>query len=164
MLLWICEKHKDGWHGAEAPGVWFVVAFLNHWGYYSVNKRNSQPLLLSLLTFVSVYKNNRGDLVFYYNFVNLCNKIGKSPSAVAEEIGFKRSVVTRWSKGSLPRQATLQKIADYFGVSLAELTAEQKENPTASGEVDFSDMELLAKFKAADETTQELIRRALGLK
>ena len=102
--------------------------------------------------------------MFYYNFVNLCNKIGKSPSAVAEEIGFKRSVVTRWSKGSLPRQATLQKIADYFGVSLAELTAEQKENPTASGEVDFSDMELLAKFKAADETTQELIRRALGLK
>ena len=60
--------------------------------------------------------------MFYYNFVNLCNSINKSPSAVAEEIGFKRSVVTRWSKGTYPRQATMQKIADYFGCSLYELT------------------------------------------
>lgn len=64
--------------------------------------------------------------MFYFNFVNLCNSVNKSPSAVAEEMGFKRSVVTAWKNGRQPRQATLQKIADYFGVTVADLTAENK--------------------------------------
>ena len=83
-----------------------------------------------MFTFVRVNKRNVGDLVFYYNFVDLCNKIEKSPSAAAEEMGFQRSVVTRWSKGTTPRQATLQKIADYFGVTVEDLTSEKKEKPT----------------------------------
>ena len=56
--------------------------------------------------------------MFYYNFVDLCNKIKKSPSAVAEEMGYQRSVVTRWSNGTTPRQATLQRVADYFGLRI----------------------------------------------
>lgn len=68
--------------------------------------------------------------MFYLNFVRLCNGIAKSPSAVAEEMGFQRSVVTRWSKGSVPRKATIEKIAAYFGVPAEELTGEeQKEKP-----------------------------------
>ena len=67
--------------------------------------------------------------MFYNNFVDLCNKVGKSPSAVAEEMGYQRSVVTRWSKGTSPRQATLQRIAEYFGVPVSELTADKKEKP-----------------------------------
>lgn len=69
--------------------------------------------------------------MFYLNFVRLCNGIAKSPSAVAEEMGFQRSVVTRWSKGSVPRKATIEKIAAYFGVPAEELTnEEQKEKPS----------------------------------
>lgn len=69
--------------------------------------------------------------MFYLNFVRLCNKIGKSPSAVAEEMGFQRSVVTRWSNGSVPRKTTIEKIATFFNVSSEELTGEeQKEKPT----------------------------------
>lgn len=71
--------------------------------------------------------------MFYLNFVRLCNSIGKSPSAVAEEMGFQRSVVTRWSNGSVPRKATLEKIASYFGVNSSDLTGEaqeQKEKPS----------------------------------
>ena len=46
-------------------------------------------------------------------------------------MGYQRSVVTRWSKGTEPRQATLQRVADYFKVSVEELTKEeQKEKPT----------------------------------
>ena len=72
--------------------------------------------------------------MFYLNFVRLCNKIGKSPSAVAEEMGFQRSVVTRWSNGSAPRKATIEKIATFFNVPSEELTGEteQKEKPTPS--------------------------------
>ena len=59
------------------------------------------------LLFTFYYLHKKGVLrLFYINYVALCNKIGKSPSAVAEELGFMRSVVTRWSKGTIPRQAT----------------------------------------------------------
>lgn len=103
--------------------------------------------------------------MFYDNFVKLCNSVDKSPSAVALEIGIYKSTVSNWkNRGTFPTDATLQKIADYFGVSVAELTAEQKENPAENGEVDYSDMELLAAFRSADEATQGLIRKALGLR
>ena len=62
--------------------------------------------------------------MFYYNFVNKCNELNKSPSAAAEEMGFKRSVVTRWKNGTVPRRATLQKIAKYFDCSVEELVAD----------------------------------------
>ena len=68
--------------------------------------------------------------MFYNKFVNLCNKKGLSPSAAAEEMGYQRSVVTRWSKGTEPREATIQKVADYFGVDADTLRA-KKESPTA---------------------------------
>ena len=66
---------------------------------------------------------------FYNNYVYMCNKVNKSPSAVAEEMGYQRSVITRWSKGTAPRQATLQRVADYFGCSVADLTAEKEKKP-----------------------------------
>lgn len=95
--------------------------------------------------------------MFYLNFVRLCNGIAKSPSAVAEEMGFQRSVVTRWSKGSVPRKATIEKIADYFGVSSAELTGEeQKEKPAPGGS------ELDAAFSAVlDQLTAEELAEVL---
>lgn len=95
--------------------------------------------------------------MFYLNFVRLCNGISKSPSAVAEEMGFQRSVVTRWSKGSVPRKATIEKIADYFGVSSAELTGEeQKEKPAPGGS------ELDAAFSAVlDQLTAEELAEVL---
>lgn len=103
--------------------------------------------------------------VFYNNYVALCNKVGKSPSAVALEIGLSKTAVHGWkTKKSNPTDATIQKVADYFEVPVSALVSEQKENPTVSGEVNYSDMQLLSAFKSADEATQELIRRALGLK
>lgn len=74
--------------------------------------------------------------MFYNNFVNLCNSRGTSPSKTAEEMGFQRSVVTRWSKGTVPRQATLQKIATFFGVSVDELLGSAPEQTKkAPGEI-----------------------------
>lgn len=70
--------------------------------------------------------------MFYNNFVNLCNKANKSPSAVAVEMGFQKSVVTRWKKNNAtPTDANLAKIANYFNVSVDDLKGkEQKETPT----------------------------------
>ena len=61
---------------------------------------------------------------FYENFVRLCNSVGKSPSRVIMEIGGTKSAITRWKNGSSPTDATAMKVAEYFGVSIQELTGE----------------------------------------
>lgn len=68
---------------------------------------------------------------FYNNYLVLCNSVGKTPSAVALEIGFSKSTVSRWKSGQSANDATLQKVADYFGCTISELTGEmeQKEKP-----------------------------------
>lgn len=68
--------------------------------------------------------------MFYTNFVKLCNRKGIAPTAAAVEMGFHRSDATRWSKGAEPRRTTLEKVADYFGVSVDYLLNGEKEKPT----------------------------------
>jgi transcriptional regulator with XRE-family HTH domain len=75
--------------------------------------------------------------MFYDNYVKLCASIGKAPSAVAEEIGLYKSTVSNWkNRGTNPTDATAQRIAAYFGISVAELTAEEqtKKPATVSGD------------------------------
>lgn len=69
--------------------------------------------------------------MFKKNFERLCNTIGKSPTAVCVEIGLAHSVYSLWTEKTVPRRATLIKIADYFGVTPESLLAEneQKKDP-----------------------------------
>lgn len=74
---------------------------------------------------------------FYEKYLCLCNSINKSPSAVALELKIGKPSVTRWKNGASPRDATVLKIADYFGVTVAELMAgvgEQENAPATEGE------------------------------
>ena len=74
---------------------------------------------------------------FYEKYLCLCNSINKSPSAVALELKIGKPSVTRWKNGATPRDATVLKIADYFGVTVAELMSgvgEQEKAPAAKGE------------------------------
>ena len=59
----------------------------------------------------------------------MCNKVGKSPSAVAIEIGLSKPSVHRWKNGGRPTDATISKIASYFGVSVDYLLGNEK-SPT----------------------------------
>lgn len=103
--------------------------------------------------------------MFYLNFVRLCNSIGKSPSAVAEDMGLQRSSVTRWANGSAPRKATVEKIATYFGVDSKELTgeSEQKEKPsTPEGDgLDEQAKSFAEKLMQLDEPTRTLFNSML---
>lgn len=78
--------------------------------------------------------------MFYDNFVRLCNEKGLSPSAVAVKVGVDKSAATRWSRGAEPRYATLMRLADYFGVTMDELSgvAEEKtqSEPATSAQKD----------------------------
>ena len=72
--------------------------------------------------------------MFFDNFVKLCNSVGKTPSAVVQELGMAKSAVTNWRKrGNRPTEANLRKIADYFGVTIYYLlngeSVETKKSP-----------------------------------
>lgn len=63
-------------------------------------------------------------MTFYENYVQLCNQINKSPSAVAIELKIGKPSVTRWKSGVKPRYATAMKVANYFGVTVEELMSD----------------------------------------
>lgn len=56
--------------------------------------------------------------MFFDVYKRLCLSKGKTPSAVADELGINRSNVTNWkTSGYTPRGDTIDKVADYFAVS-----------------------------------------------
>lgn len=105
--------------------------------------------------------------MFYDNFLRACNLAGKSPTAVLTEIGITKPAVTRWKRGETPRDATLQKLADYFGVSKSDLTGETHLKVT-TGEVCPAHGADLARLSAAldqlnDEGREKLLDYAADL-
>jgi transcriptional regulator with XRE-family HTH domain len=84
--------------------------------------------------------------MFWNNFEALCAEKGVSYNAAAADVGVKSSgTVTGWKNGAKPRGPVLKRLADYFDVTVEELTGEneQKEKPTPSEE-----SELNARFDA----------------
>lgn len=112
-----------------------------------------------MLLFGTLHKTRAEVFVFYTNFVKLCNQKGVSPSAAAEEMGFQRSVVTRWSKGVAPRAATVAKVADYFEVAPEELLVDKKENAPGSD----AESEIEKALAQATPAQRELISSILDM-
>lgn len=63
-------------------------------------------------------------------FTELCNGRGEAPSAVCERVGLSNSAYSKWDETSVPRTATLMRIAEYFNVSVAYLKGEEDAIPT----------------------------------
>lgn len=58
---------------------------------------------------------------FYRNFLYHCDRLEKAPSAVALEVGFSKSVITRWKHGGGISDDIIIKLADYFRITTDEL-------------------------------------------
>lgn len=67
--------------------------------------------------------------MFFEIFLKLCQDNGKSPSAIAKDLKIASGTVTEWKKGRIPQNATLSKLADYFGVSVDYLLGKEGEEP-----------------------------------
>lgn len=107
--------------------------------------------------------------MFYSNYVKLCSKINKSPSAVGEELGFTRASVTGWGNGATPRKSSLIKIADYFGVTVTELMSgvgEQEKAPATKGEGISEERKALLDivYSLTDEQCRKLLVLVQGAK
>lgn len=104
---------------------------------------------------------------FYDNYIKLCAAHDKSPTAVSKEIGLSNAAASGWKNGKKPSAVTKQKLADYFGVTVEDLTGEdQKEKPSTVGEMDLSslspeDAELVKKILNASEAKKNAIRELL---
>lgn len=101
--------------------------------------------------------------MFYERLVALCAEKNTNPTALCDAIGLAQSAATRWKQGSVPRDTTLRKIADYFGVSTDYLLgteheflqsfAKEKDPPKISE----SEEQLLALFREVPETDREMV-------
>lgn len=91
-------------------------------------------------------------------FLNLCNSVGKSPTAVALEIGLSDAAPSGWKKGAKPRDSVLNRLADYFGVTVDYLLSgnEKPATPEGSG-MSEKDVKLLAWFRSLPPETQKAI-------
>lgn len=103
---------------------------------------------------------------FFERFSALCKDRGETPNSVAKIIGASSGSVTAWKRGADPRNATLAKIADYFGVTTDYLLGkESKKAPATEGErtkkndvLDEVDIAFYGDFKELDEDQKETVR------
>ena len=65
--------------------------------------------------------------MFWDNFVILCNNKGESPNRVCANLGYSTAIASKWKNGSIPRDTTLKKIADYFGITVDYLIGKTEE-------------------------------------
>lgn len=102
---------------------------------------------------------------FYDNYIKLCAVHDKSPTAVSKEIGLSNAAASGWKNGKKPSAVTKQKLADYFGVTVEELTgeSEQKEKPSTpeDAERDAHGQAILDKYNMLDPATQAMFESML---
>ena len=85
----------------------------------------------------------------YEIFSELLQKYGVTPYKVSKETGVSQSTLSDWKRGiSTPKPDKLQKIADYFGVSLTYLL---------TGNMEDSEKEKAPELTARDERDIEKI-------
>jgi transcriptional regulator with XRE-family HTH domain len=56
--------------------------------------------------------------MFWENFKQLCAQNDITPNAVAKKLGISSGSITAWKNGRMPKLVFLQKLADYFDVTV----------------------------------------------
>lgn len=89
---------------------------------------------------------------FYEKYLMLCDKNKKTPSGAALEMGLSKTTVNRWKNGGGITDATILKVASYFGIPKEELKGEEKKEKPTPGEGNGLD----AAFNAVlDQLTEQ---------
>ena len=90
--------------------------------------------------------------MFYTIYAELCHKIGRSPSWVAQQLNINKGSVTYWKNNPTvnPSNEVVCKIADYFNVSTDYLLG----NDTKTD--DYEEIAKVALFGGDQEVTPEM--------
>lgn len=111
------------------------------------------------------------DRTFYDVFSQLCEIKGVSCTRAADEIGLSNSITTKWKKtGATPGGETLEKVAEYFGVTtdylLSRESTERIPDKMAETATEESADEIFAVIQAYLELPAErrkIIKKLLGV-
>ena len=90
---------------------------------------------------------------FFRTYKELCEKEGKSPNAVAKELGISSGSVTAWKQGRTPKYETIEKIATFFSTDIEDFFLSNQPRTDEEVERDniFLDGYLLGKDLAQKE-------------
>ena len=107
----------------------------------------------------------------YNRYCELRDRLGVNDAAVSKATGINRSTFSDWKSGrSTPKRDKLQKIADYFHVSIDYLMTGEHEsgyytNPEAAkiAQQVYDDPDLRLLFEAARDVKPENVRLAAEL-
>lgn len=111
--------------------------------------------------------------MYYAKFQELCTIKGVRPADVSRATGISTATMTSWKQGKYtPKMDKLQKVADYFGVSIDYLTSGDSSQPdgyyvygetaeVANEILKNSDMRLL--FDAARGSDPDALRMAAAM-
>ncbi len=104
--------------------------------------------------------------MFYNQFVKMCNKMNVKPTNVVNELGFSSGNLSKWKNGITPGGKTLNKIAEYFNVSVDYFLGnedKQAEQPISDSQLKFAlfgttdiDDDLLDDVKRLAKIQQQL--------
>ena len=71
---------------------------------------------------------------FYKRLRDLCEQNGMTVNELAAALGLSTGSPTAWKNGTVPREKTIERISEYFGVSSDILTGQKEKAPTSEGE------------------------------
>lgn len=95
---------------------------------------------------------------FKENFIKLCNKRGESPSFVCKKVNITAATFSCWTDESVPRKATLMRIADYFGVTEDYLRGKE-DAPITDASLSEKEKIMLNWFRSLSADEQDAILR-----
>lgn len=123
--------------------------------------------------------------MFYDLYCDLCKRKGVTPTRAAVEMGLSKSTPTAWKKqGITPQAAQLQKIADYFNVSIdyllektpqqvvwnaARIVTSQNEKPLVNNDEELTEYldllrnrpEMKMMFQLTKDASKEDVEKAV---
>lgn len=100
--------------------------------------------------------------MFWQRFYDLCVEKGSKPNPIAKSLGFSSSTVTQWKNGAVPSAKSVEKIAEYFGVSTDYLLGRKQPNE-AKGVIPQSEIrDVLPQSKVRMIPLYESVSAGLG--
>ena len=106
--------------------------------------------------------------MFWDKYYNFCKSIGKTPNAVANELGISSGSVTNWKKnGVVPSTPVLGKIAQYFGCTINFLLGKDEMPLPQLASIEewkvvFEQMSVQELLSVLDQLTRTLQEKQLG--
>ena len=99
-------------------------------------------------------------VIFVNNLCRAMKTRGIDQSDIVSALGISASTVSDWVNGKkYPRVDVMQRLADYLGVFLSDLTTERTENHSDSTLRDDLEVELITIYRGLNDKGQDALMR-----